>query len=229
MSFWQRKKTVAFRTLAPDHGTTSLKQTGLKQFTRLNENIFMISNVMNKADSINIVEEKQIQIESKDDGEHQSIQQDQHHQDPEEDEEEEEEVVPVQVQLPPKEINQDDYKSEQKIQEDLSKSQNSATNKVMRSLAGCLINEIQSSRIDYSLLRELNNKSALEYIEMTERAKLLLQSMQVMNEQENQLMQELTKIDDLVEEANKLDSVVRKLDEYTKNLHAQFHKLYSSK
>ena len=137
--------------------------------------------------------------------------------------------MPVQVQLPPKEMNKSEMKTEQKIEEDLSTSQNSATNKVMKSLAGCLINEIQSSRIDYSLLRELNNKSALEYIEMTERAKLLLQSMQVMNEQENQLMSELTKIDDLVEEANKLDSVVRKLDEYTKNLHAQFHKLYSSK
>ena len=92
-----------------------------------------------------------------------------------------------------------------------------------------MINEINSSRLDYSLLRELNNKSALEYIDMTDRAKLLVQSMEVMNEQESQLMAELTKIDDLVEEVNQLDSVVSKLDEYTKNLHAQFHKLYSTK
>ena len=100
---------------------------------------------------------------------------------------------------------------------------------MMQSLSACLINEIQSSRIDYSLLRELNNKSATEYIEMGERAKLLLESMRVMDAQEEQLLAQLTKIDDLVEEANKLDVMVARLDEYTKNLHAQFHKLYSAK
>ena len=109
------------------------------------------------------------------------------------------------------------------------KESDDATRKMMRSLSTCLINEINSSRIDYSLLRELNNKSASEYIEMTQRAKTLLQSMAAMSEQENKLMAKLTKIDDLVEEINKLDSVVRKLDEYTKNLHAQFYKLYSAK
>lgn len=144
-------------------------------------------------------------------------------------------LISHQVQLSPKTKvpprTKRDIDSEQKQQRESKRKsrQNKAATKVIKSLTGCMINEINSSRLDYSLLRELNNKSALEYIDMTDRAKLLVQSMEVMNEQESQLMAELTKIDDLVEEVNQLDSVVSKLDEYTKNLHAQFHKLYSTK
>ena len=103
----------------------------------------------------------------------------------------------------------------------------SATQKVMTNLSKCLLSEIQASRIDYSLLRELNNKSSIEYSEMTERSKLLLQSYKLMNNQEAQLMQQLTKIDDLVEQVDNLDTIVLKLDEYTKNLQAQFQKVFS--
>ena len=96
----------------------------------------------------------------------------------------------------------------------------------IRNLAKCLISEIQSSRIDYGLLRELNNKGAIEYSEMNERAKLLINSLNLMSNQETQLMNELNKIDDLVKQVNKLESVVLRLDQYTKNLHAQFLRLY---
>ncbi len=63
---------------------------------------------------------------------------------------------------------------------------------------------------------------------MAERAKLLVESLHLMNSQEEGLIKELSKIDALVDEVDKLEEVVDKLDGYTKSLHAQFYKLYDS-
>eukprot|EP01084_Bolivina_argentea_P157675 274741_1 len=88
-----------------------------------------------------------------------------------------EQPVTVKIHLSPK---SDPYPAVRELPQDVERllpktsHQSNATSRMMSSLTTCLMNEIQSSRIDYSLLRELNNKSALEYIEMTQRANLLL-------------------------------------------------------
>ena len=65
--------------------------------------------------------------------------------------------------------------------------------------------------------------------EMSDRAKLLLQSLEVMDNQESQLMNELSKVDDLLDEVNNLETTVKKLDQFTKHLQAQFHTVYGKR
>ncbi|ETO35643.1 biogenesis of lysosome-related organelles complex-1, subunit 2 [Reticulomyxa filosa] len=96
---------------------------------------------------------------------------------------------------------------------------------IVTSVSRCLLYEIQSSQMDYNLLQELNENAAMEYHQMTDRAKGLLECMEVMNSQEEQLLTEFSKIGVIGKEVDDLEAIIQKLDDYTKNLQAHFELL----
>merc|ERR1719220_1162859 len=99
------------------------------------------------------------------------------------------------------------------------------TSKAFNSLTKYLLHEIEGSKIDYSLLRSLNNNAADHYMSLADKSQQLIKNVKTLNDKRRMVQESLVKVDELCDHINNLHTVLNDLDNYTKSLQKRVRKL----